>query len=241
MQARQPKEYAMYAKDVMTSPVVSISPGTSVNDIKTLLRERHISGVPVIDADELIGIVSESDLLHRYELEQPAPPRAWWQRLVQGDAAPTEYVRSHGTHAADVMTRGAVSVAEDTPLAEVAALFSRRHIHRVPVLRGRRVVGIVTSSDLIQALAVPPPATGAPAGTRSDAEIRASLQAELAQQEWWNARWSQMTVEDGIVSFHGMIENEAARDAARVAAENTPGVRGVVDDRIIALDWQSIA
>ncbi|WP_213958572.1 CBS domain-containing protein [Variovorax sp. dw_954] len=230
----------MFAKDVMTSPVVTISLSTPVRDITELLRDRRIGGVPVVDAvDALVGIVSESDLLQRYEAGQPpAAARPWWCRMLLRSEAPLRYVRSHGTRACDVMTHGAVSVREDTPLAEVASLFARRHIHRVPVMRGRRLVGIVASSDLVKALAE----SGQPAaaGPRSDADIQASLEDELSRQGWWSDTWSQVVVEDGIVSYHGLLESEAARDAARVAAENIDGVRGVIDERIRAADMQAM-
>jgi len=229
----------MLAREVMSSPVITVSPLTPVREITALLRERHISGVPVLDADELVGCVSESDLLHRYEAEADrCAPRPWWSRLIQRSAPPLRYVRSHGTRAADIMSCGTVSVTEDTPLAQVAMLLTTRQLRRVPVLRGRRLVGIVTSADLVQALLAEEPEPECP---HCDDEIRTRLLAELASQEWWNPHWSHLSVLDGIVSFHGMIEHEAQRDAARVAAENTPGVCGVVDDRIRAADWQAMA
>ncbi|VTU15403.1 putative manganese-dependent inorganic pyrophosphatase [Variovorax sp. SRS16] len=230
----------MFAREIMTSPVITVSPLTPVNDITALMRERHISGVPVLDADQLVGIVSESDLLHRYEAEADrCAPRPWWSRLIQRSAPPLRYVRSHGTRAADIMTCGTVSVTEDTPLAQIALLLTTRQLRRVPVLRGKRLVGIVTSADLVAALLAH--SEKQPDCPHCDEEIQARLTAELDQQEWWNPHWSHLSVIDGIVSFHGMIEHEAQRDAARVAAENTPGVRGVVDDRIRAADWQAMA
>lgn len=230
----------MNARDIMSSPVVAISPVTPVAEIRALLLERHISGVPVLQDDEVVGIVSESDLLHRYEAEaHPGAARAWWRRWVHTSAAPRDYVRTHGSRAADVMSRGPVAVSEDMPVADVASLMTRRHIHRLPVLRDNRLVGIVTGSDLMKAM--PADVVLATASPCSDEEIERRLSKELEAQDWWSPLWSQVSVADGIVCFRGMIENEAQRDACRVAAENTPGVCGVVDDRIRAADWQAMA
>ncbi len=230
----------MNAKDIMSAPVITISLITPVVEIRTLLLERNISGVPVLHEDGVVGIVSESDLLHRYEAgAHAAPARSWWRRWVQPSAAPRDYVRSHGSRAADVMSRDLVSVGEEMSIAEVASLMTRRRIHRVPVLRDNRLVGIVTGSDLMKVMPASAPAMGS--ATWSDADVEQRLSAELAAQDWWNPLWSQVTVHDGIACFCGMIENEAQREACRVAAENTPGVCGVVDDRIRAADWQAMA
>ncbi|OEZ26882.1 CBS domain-containing protein [Variovorax boronicumulans] len=108
----------MNAQDVMTSPVFTVAPDTPVRDISALLLARHISGVPVLDQGEVVGIVSKSDLLHRYEAEPGgAPPHPWWQRWVQRTAPPRDYVRAHALRAADLMTREPVSIAEDLSLA----------------------------------------------------------------------------------------------------------------------------
>lgn len=228
----------MLARDVMTSPVVTVAPSATVHEITQLLLERHISGVPVVEAGELVGIVSKSDLLHRYETEPGGtPPAPWWGRWVQRSGPPRRYVRSHGTRAADIMTPGPVSIGDDVPLARVAYLLGTYRIQRLPVVRRGRLVGIVTSGDLVHALhgheADPACAEGA-----CDEDIRVRLAAELERQEWWNPLWSRVCVTDGIVSFHGMLGNEAEREAARVAAEGIGGVRGVIDERVRANDWQ---
>ena len=112
----------MKAKDIMTSPVVSVTPVTSVREIAALLLEHRISAVPVLDDGRLVGIVSEGDLLHRHEIgtDRVPPPRSWWLRLFSTGGTPAEYVRSHAAHARDIMAREVVSVAEDTPVADIA-------------------------------------------------------------------------------------------------------------------------
>ena len=229
----------MNAKDVMTSPVISVGAHTTVHAIVTLLVERRISGVPVVEGDEVIGVVDEADLLHRYEIGTDGwlAYRSWWQRLTGADPAPAAYVKSHGGHARDVMNREVALVAEDTPVAQIASIFEARQFRRVPVLRDRRVVGIVTRADLVRALAAKTRRMAVPQG-QTDEAIRARLLAELEKQPWWQSKWSVVFVSNGVVRYRGVYEREADRQAARVAAENVAGVRGIEDDRVSSADWQ---
>jgi CBS domain-containing protein len=227
----------MLAKDVMTTPVVTIAPDMPLRDTVALLLERRISGVPVVADGRVVGMVSEHDLLRRPELgtDGIAFERPWWVRLLEGESFPADYVRSHAGRARDFMTRPVISVVEDTPLRTLAAIFVRRHIRRVPVLRGERLVGIVSRADLVRALARVVQAPPAPNG--GDEAMRLRLLHELQQQRWWRSDWSTVDVRDGIVHYRGLVEGEAERRAARVAAENVPGVRAVHDDRMQAEAW----
>jgi CBS domain-containing protein len=132
--------------------------------------------------------------------------------------------------AKDLMTKEVVSVEENTPAAEIASLFESRRIRRVPVVRAGKVVGMITRASLVRALA----ARLRSARTdqlESDEEIRRELLAELESQPWWRSDWSTFTVSDGVVRFVGLIDSQDERHAARVAAENVPGVRRIEDHR----------
>lgn len=222
----------MNARDVMTSKVITVTSRTPVAEVARLLFERHISASPVVDGERLVGIVSEADLLHRYEIgtDYALGGDPWWVRLFSADGSPEEYVKSHARYARDVMTRDVATVAPDTPLAQIATLLERRRIKRVPVLDDGRLVGIVSRSDLVHALAAKTRA-GAPAEPVADETIRAILLAELRRQPWWRRDFATVRVEHGVVTFVGLIQTERERIAARVAAETVPGVRGVVDER----------
>ncbi len=223
----------MNAKDIMTSPVITVGPETSVREIAALLLERRISGVPVVEKGRLVGLVSEADLLHRHEIgtDRVAPTGSWWLRLFSDDRSPEDYVKSHARQARDVMTREVVSVTADTSAAEIANLLESRGIKRVPVLRGERLIGIVSRANLIQALAVDK-RSRKPARPSDDHTIRERLLAELESQPWWRMS-SNLIVTDGIVHYWGIINAEDERQAARVAAENVPGVHKVEDHRFI--------
>lgn len=223
----------MQAADIMSAPVVSVDPDTSVKEIAALLFEKRISGVPVLDEGRLVGLVSEGDLLHRHEIgtDRRARTGSWWLRMFSVEPTPAEYVKSHARRARDVMTRDVVTVAPDTAVAEIATLLESHGIKRVPVMRDGQLVGIVSRANLVQALAgvhpdairVTPPV---------DQAIRGRLLAELQRQSWWRQMTSNVIVTDGVVHYFGTVQSDDQQDAARVAAENIPGVRGVEDHRV---------
>ena len=229
----------MNAKDIMTAPVITITPDTLVHETAELLLERRISGVPVVANGEVVGMVNEGDLLQRHEIgsDGDTPEPSWWRRLIERDRFPADYVKSHARKAKDIMSRHAVSVTEDTPARHLASIFAARHIRRIPVLRDKQLVGIVTRADLIRAFALTTQDVKAP-HAQSDEAIRVRLLRELEQQRWWRPEWSAVYVHDGVVHYRGLIRSDDERQAARVAAENVPGVRGVEDDRMTGVAWQ---
>lgn len=216
----------MQARDIMTTNVVTVRPDTGVREIAALLRERGISGAPVVDADgQVVGFVSEGDLVRRPENRTERHP-SWWLALVaQPEERALAYIKSHGGQARDVMTGKVVSVSEETSLEEIADLLERHRIKRVPVLRDGRVVGIVSRADLLHGL-IARQATPKPAA--DDRTIKESVEAALPEAGVRAALVS-VVVSDGVVRMWGAVETEAERRAARLAAEGVPGVRQVID------------
>ena len=221
----------MHAADVMTRNVITVDPGATVQAVAGLLSERGISGAPVVDASgQLVGIISEGDLLRRTEIGTNAPGsvrRSWWLEDV-ATARARDYVKSHGRTVRDIMTRDVVSVTDDTDLSEIARLLETNRIKRVPVLHDGKIVGIVSRSNLVRALSAVQTPT-ATATTDGDRAIRARLLTELQEQKWANRIWPQdIIVSDGTAHlWFTSDESNATMQAARVAAENVPGVRGV--------------
>lgn len=221
----------MRAMDVMTTDVITVDPDTAVQDLAKLLAEKGISGAPVVDrGGRLVGVVSEGDLLHRAEIgtarRHRERRRSWWLDHFASEAA-RDYVKSHGRTVRDIMTPDAVTVAEDTDLADVAALLEARRIKRVPVLRDGKIVGIISRANLVRALGA---TKGAPPreGEADDRSIRARLIAELGREEWAKIWPEDVIVRDGVVHFWlTSDEPDEKRRALRVAAETIAGVRGV--------------
>lgn len=230
----------MRASDVMTPTVVTVGPDMTVQDLAKLLSDRGISGAPVVDANgTMLGIVSEGDLLHRAELgtERHTERRhSWWLRHFAATEA-RDYARSHGRLVKDIMTSHVATVTEDASLADIATLLEKRRIKRVPVTRDGKIVGIVTRSNLVRALAAARPA--APLMTDhedDDRTIRNRLLADLQSQHWASRVWPQdILVNGGVVTlWFSSDEPEDNRRAIRVAAENVPGVRSVQENIVPA-------
>lgn len=222
----------MKAKDVMTCNVISVDPETPVRTVAWLMIEHHISAVPVVDEDKhIIGMVSEGDLLRRWETGTERH-RSWWLEAFASNAELAgEYVKSHARRAKDVMSREVVSVTEDTPLVEVADILESERIKRVPVLRDGRLVGIVSRANLVRALAClhSEPADVPRDVNVDDDTIRDRLIAELKHQPWAELIPGNIVVNDRIVHLWGFVLSDEEKQALRVAAENIPGVRGVQD------------
>lgn len=216
----------MRAKDVMTSPVVTVGPETTVQEIAKLLIERRISALPVVDQGErVIGIVSEGDLMRRLE-NADERHRSWWLRLFSDAVTDAgEYVKMHGRHAADVMTRKVITVGQDTPLHEIAALLEERRIKRVPVVEDDRLVGIVSRANLLHGLAARPQDTPAP--SMDDEAIRARILTTLREDIGGMTHFVNVVVDAGVVDLWGITDSPDVARAIRVAAETTPSVRDV--------------
>jgi CBS domain-containing protein len=220
----------MNASDVMSRNIISVGRSTTVAAAIRLMLDNHISGLPVIDAGRLVGILTEGDLLRRSETGTERHRPRWLEILMGPGRLADEYVRTHGRKVEEIMTRQPVSVTPDTPLDEIVALMERRRIKRVPVLDGDVPVGIVSRADLLRALARTLEEQQAAAA--GDDEIRERILAELAKVSWVPRDGLPITVVDGVVALDGVILDEKERAALRVAAENVPGVRAV-EDRLV--------
>jgi CBS domain-containing protein len=220
------REAAMLAVDVMTSDVATIGPETSIAAAVNAMVRRRISGLPVVSPDgEVVGMLTEGDLLRRIELAT-VPKRAAWLTFLRGpEREAEEYVRTHTHTVSDVMTPTPVTVDIATPLREVVALMERHRIRRVPVLRAGKLVGIVSRADLMRALANAMAVD--PVGGRPDADIRADILAELKAQDWTGLSSIRVEVDHGIVVLSGIAQSDSVRLAIRAAAENVPGVLAV--------------
>jgi len=219
-------EPAMKAKDVMTSPVISVEPDESIWQAVRTMLQRHISGLPVIDKQgRLVGIVSEGDFLRRAETGTQRRRARWLEFLIGPGRLADEYTRSHGRKISDIMTPDPLTVTEETSLDEVVRTMEKRRIKRLPVVRGNVVVGILTRANLVHALAGV--ARELMPTTASDEAIRTRLLTELANEAWAPVALIDVMVRNGVVELWGAITEERQRAALVAAAENVPGVKAV--------------
>jgi CBS domain-containing protein len=221
----------MKVRDVMTSDVVSVGPEASIDEAVQLMLQRRISGLPVIDhTGELVGVVTEGDFLRRAETGTQRQRSRWIEFFTGPGKLASEYVQTSGRKVHQVMTTDVQTATEDTALEEIVRLMERRRIKRVPILRGQKLVGIVSRANLLRALAnvareVPPPRP-------EDAIIRERLLAELKKQNWAPVGTIDAIVRGGVVTLSGLLTDERQREALLVATQNIPGVVKVEDDMV---------
>ena len=217
----------MNAVDVMTPDVICAAPDTPLPELVRLMLDNQVSALPVIADGQIVGIVSEGDLMRRAETGSEKRPGRWLELVTSTDRLAADYTHAHGRKASEIMTHDVVTVADTTPIAEVAHMLEARRIKRVPVTRDGKLVGIVSRRNLLQALAT---RLSAPPVTADDRTIRDAFHAELRRQTWAVTPGAiNAVVAEGVVHLWGVAPDEALRQAIVVVAENIPGVRAVED------------
>lgn len=218
----------MKAADIMTPRIITVSADATIAEAIRLMLQNRISGLPVVDAaGDLVGLVTEGDFLRRAE-DNTEKHRPHWLEFVLGPGRLAgEYARSHGRKVGEVMSTDAITAQENTPVEEIVRLMETKHIKRVPIVRGKKVVGIVSRANLLHVLGRL--AAEAKPTAQTDSEIRTKIIAELAKQSWAPVAGVNILVQDGIVELKGAIFDERQRQALKVAAENVAGVKAVRD------------
>ena len=219
----------MKAEDVMVSTVITVGVNASIGEVAAILLNNHISAAPVVDEKgELVGIVSEGDLMRRPEIGT-TKRHSWWLELISNKwASATEYIKSHSRKVADVMTRDLITAKPDTPLGDIAGLLERNQIKRVPIVEGGKLVGIVSRANILQALSS---ATRKLPSlmTADDSELRRKVVSQMASEPWRPTMLT-VTVQDRTVDLWGVVHSVEQKKAAQFAAETTPCVRAVVNN-----------
>jgi CBS domain-containing protein len=217
----------MRAHQIMTNDVITVTPQTTILEAANIMLRCHVSGLPVLDADgTLLGMVSEGDFLHRSEIGTGRKRSSWLEIFVGLSRVADDFVHEHGRKVGDVMTRDPVTVEEETPLDQLVRLMETHGIKRLPVMRGKTLVGIVTRSNVLQAVASL--AREIPDPTADDDHIRDRITRAVYATDWRPIGF-QVTVRNGVVHLHGLVFNEPSRRAAIVTVKNTAGVKEVHD------------
>jgi len=205
---------ATTVKGVMTSSVVAVRENADFKEMVGVMRSRRISAFPVIDmSGRVLGVVSEADLLVKETT--PALPqgaiRLPWRLREQSKAA--------GVTAAELMTKPAVTVHEDAPVAEAARLMQSRKVKRLPVVDGNgRLRGIITRTDVLSVF------------ERPDDEIWDEVIKEVIIGEFGlDPEMFVVTVRSGIVTVTGSVERRADALSLLATIRHLEGVIGVRD------------
>ena len=220
----------MKASEVMAKDVVTAHPQTTVKEIAALMVKHRISGVPVVDqAGNLVGILSETDLLHRAETGTEKRRKWWLGAFVDSDRLAREYAASHAHKASDIMTTSVITVDAETDLGAVADLLERKSLKRVPVTSGGKLVGMITRGDLVRAFVARSTAAEAAAGAGQD--VLAAVRERMRREAWLDTSLVNVRAADGVVELAGLAASADQRRALRLLVEDTPGVTRV-DDKL---------
>jgi CBS domain-containing protein len=199
---RDRRRPTMQARQIMTTPVLTVRPDTTVRDAATLLLEHQITAAPVLDAgDELIGIVSESDLVvHRFSHD----PR--------NQLRPVEDEPSGPQTVGEVMTTPVIALGPSADAADLAQTMLGADVRSIPIVEGATVIGIVSRRDLLRTL------------VRDDDAIRSEVLHRIAAYRGPAGGWD-VQVTDGAVLIIGNLDDDGR--AAVALARTVPGVGSV--------------
>ena len=144
------------AEDIMETDVICISPDTEVPKAVEILLKNHINGVPVVnDKNELVGILCQSDLIFQQK-EMPIPPIFTILDsiipLSSSKKLEDTLKKISAATVAQAMIQDPITVSADTPLSEIASLMVEKHFHTLPVVDGKKLVGIIGKEDILKTL-----------------------------------------------------------------------------------------
>lgn len=210
----------MEAKDIMSTDIATISVDGSIRHAIDIMATKKISGLPVVTGEgEVVGMLTEGDLMRRAELvggrgTDPSLP-VDFQLYVQGNS----------WRVRDLMSDSLITVNEETPLARVAEIMATMGVKRLPVMNERRMVGIVSRSDVLKAMLHAPLDKIAPGDDAIAIAAAARLSADLGIPRQQVA----VSVSSGIVTATGTVKSDVERRAIRVVVESLGGVEGYHD------------
>lgn len=199
----------MLVRDVMTCPVVTVHSGMRIKAAAVELTSRGFTALPVVDDGHLVGVVTEADLLRSRVSHDHRSPQLAME--VAAEPQPTTVGAA--------MTRDVVTTTPLTDVADLVALMIDRRLRSLPVLDGKRMVGIVTRRDVLATF------------TRADTSVAASVRRALETRGGMD-RWN-VAVNSGVVRITDRFDDESERSRARVLASGVPGVLGV---EVVAAD-----
>jgi CBS domain-containing protein len=216
----------------MSSPVITATPETSVKELARLMTAHRISGIPVISAaGELVGIVTEADLLYKEVEPKPAEPPGVVQHLpLRSITEAAEHERkAEASRASEIMTFPVTTVLESASVHEIAELMVKHRVNRVPVVRAGRVVGIVSRNDVLKAF------------TRPDDEPVEAIQESLLHDLWIDVTRLTIQAKDGIVYLEGHLERRSEKELTEKWAAMADGAVGIQSRLTYELDDDDIS
>ena len=145
----------MKVRDVMNVKPISVQADRPVSDAAQILRKNKISGMPVLDGERLVGIVTEHDLINQEKrLHIPTVVRIMdaFIYLDSPKKFEEDLKKMVGSKVGDICTQDVITVDEEATVSTIASIMSDKGIHLLPVMRGRSIVGIVGREDMLKAV-----------------------------------------------------------------------------------------
>jgi CBS domain-containing protein len=203
----------MNVEDVMSTDVVTVRPDTSLKAVAKQLAERQISGMPVVSEEgEVVGVISEADVLVKEGGVTPRRPGLVAWLLDSSD--PKEQLKLEARVAGEAMTSPPITIAPYRSVAAAAQEMLEHAINRLPVVRGGRLVGLVSRADLVRAFA------------RSDEQIAGEIrdQVDYFLTLVDDLSRVEVSVEDGEVVLRGTVRRRSSADALAAVIARIPGI-----------------
>lgn len=221
----------MRAKDVMSTEVATIDAKATLLEAVTLLINCQESALPVLDdADSLIGIVSEFDLIRHVMGSDAGKLASFQSQLEKGGELDDVYSHALKARVTGVMTTPVITAHEDSELQAIADLILAHHVQSIPILRGQALVGVVRRGDLMKALLSRPEAN-TPAATASsgvaDDQLRRAVVTAIRKVGVPVGGGFDVVARNGVVHLWGEVHDEEHHRLCRVAAASVPGVKDI--------------
>ncbi len=205
---------ATTVKDVMTTTVVAVRENADFKEMVAGLRSRRVSAFPVLDdADRVIGVVSEADLLLKEAAAAGAPGLSRLSRRL------TERSKAEGVTAAEVMTKPAITISQDATVPEAAQRMQSRRVKRLPVVDDDgRLRGIVSRADVLSVF------------ERPDQEIwDDAVKGVITGEFGLDSELFVVTVKSGVVTVTGSVDRRADAMGMLAAIRHIEGVVALRD------------
>ena len=219
----------MKAWDIMTVGAVTVPADSKLEDAVQVMIEHNISGLPVVDEHgRPIGMLTEGDLLRRKEIGTGKKRPRWIEIFVDSTELAEQYVHERGRKVSDAMSGKVVSLPAGASLEQIVETMERHGYKRIPIVRDHKVVGIVSRANIVRALSRRMDQLSKT--VKADLAIREQILEELHKTDWAPFGTIDIVVQEGIVNLDGTVTDQSIREALRVAAENSPGVKEVRDN-----------